>query len=58
MMIFNDFVHKHKLKNKATSNLKLYEVSKKIGLNSKVGNYLRDGDFSTNYGVVILHLSR
>ena len=57
-MTFNDFVQKHNLKNKATSNLKLYEVLKKIGLDSKVGIYLRDGDFSTNYGVVNLHPSR
>ena len=54
-MLFNDFVHKHKLKNKATSNLKLYEVLKKIGLDSNVGIYLRDGDFSTSCGIVNLH---
>ena len=35
-MTFNDFVHKHNLKNKATSNLKLYEVLKKIGLDTNV----------------------
>ena len=58
MITFNDFVHEHKLKNKATSNIKIYEVLKKIGLNSKVGNYLRDGDFLTNYGIVNLHPSR
>ena len=56
-MSFNDFVQKYKLKNRATSNIKLYEVLKKIGLDSKVGIYLRDGDFSTNYGVVNLHRS-
>ena len=58
MITFNDFVHKHNLKNKATSNIKIYEVLKKIGLNSKVSIYLRDGIFSTNYGIVNLHPSR
>ena len=46
-MTFNDFVHKHNLKNKTTSSIKIYEVLEKIGLDSKVGIYLRDGDFST-----------
>ena len=45
MMTFIDFIHKHNLKNKATSSIKLYEVLKKIGLDSKVGICLRDGDF-------------
>ena len=58
MMTFHDFVHKHNLKNKATNNLKLYEVPKKIGLDSKVGIYLTDGKFSTDYGIVNLHFSR
>ena len=58
MMSFNDFVHKYNLKDKATSNLKLYEVLKKIGLDSKVGNYLRDGPFSSNIGTINLHPSR
>ena len=58
MMTFNDFIHKHNLKNKTTSNKKIYEVLKKMGLDSKVGIYLRDGDFSTNYGIVNLHPSR
>ena len=31
---------------------------KKIGLDSKVGFYLRDGIFSTSYGIVNLPLSR
>ena len=57
-MTFNDFLHKHNLKNKATSNIKIYEVLKKIGLDSKVGVYLRDEDFLTSYGIVNLHHSR
>ena len=55
---FNDFIKKYNLKNKATSNMKLYEVLKKMGLDSELGIYLRDGDLSTNYGVVNLHPSR
>ena len=45
MIAFKDFVYKHKLKNKATSNVKIYEVLKKIGMDSKVGVYLTDGPF-------------
>ena len=55
MMSFNDFCSKHNLKNKATSNIKVYEVLKKIGLDSKVGIYLRDGLFSSDIGIVNLH---
>ena len=55
MMSFNDFVQKHNLKNKSTSNIKIYEVLKKIGLDSKVGIYLRDGLFSSDIGIVNLH---
>ena len=55
MMTFNDFVHKYSLKNKARSNLNLYEVLKKVGLSSKVRIYLRDGPFSTDVGIVNLH---
>ena len=57
-MAFNDFVRKHKLKNKATSNIKMYEVLKNIGLNTKVGIYLRDGPFSSDIGIVNLHPSK
>ena len=56
-MTFNDFVDKYNLKNKGTSNLK-YEVMKKIGLDSKAGNYLGDGPFSSDIGIVNLHPSR
>ena len=58
MMSFNDFVHQYKSKNKATSNLKIYEVLKKIGLDSKVRIYLRDGPFSSDIGIVNLHPSK
>ena len=58
MITFNDFVHKCNLKNEATSNIKIYEVLKKIGLDSKVGIYLRDGPFSSDIGIVNLHPSK
>ena len=58
MMMFIDFVHKYNLKDKAKSNLKLYKVLKKIGLDSKVGIYLRDGQFSTDIGIKNLHPSK
>ena len=54
MMAFNDFVHKYKLKNKATSNIKIQQVLNSIGLNN-VGIYLRDGSFSSDIGIVNLH---
>ena len=57
-MSFNDFVHKYDLKNKTTSNIKVYEVLKKIGLNSEVGIFLGDGNISTNYGIVNLQPNR
>ena len=57
ILTFNDFVLKHNLKNKATSNIKIYEVLKNIGLDTKVEIYLRDGSFSTDIGIVNLHPS-
>ena len=58
MMTFNDFVHKYKLLNKATSNIKIYEVLKKIGQDSKVEICLRDGSLWTDIGIVNLHPSK
>ena len=58
MMTFNDFIKKYNLKNKATSNIKIYEVIKNIGLDTKVEIYLRDGSFSTDIGTVNLHPSK
>ena len=57
-MLFNEFVRVHDLKNKATSNIKIYEVLKNIGPHTKVGIYLRDGPFSTDIGIVNLHPSK
>ena len=41
MITFNEFIKKYNLKNKATSNIKVYEVLKTMGLDSKVVIYLR-----------------
>ena len=46
------------MRNKATSNIKVYEVLKNIGLHTKVEIYLRDGSFSTDIGIVNLHPSK
>ena len=56
-MTFNDFIKKYKLKNKATSNIKIQQVLNSIGLNN-VNIYLRDGPFSSDIGIVNLHPSR
>ena len=56
-MLFCDFVYKHDLKNKATSNIKIYEVLKNIGLDTKVEIYLREGPFSTDIRIVNLYPS-
>ena len=57
ILTFNDFIKKYKLKNKATSNIKIQQVLNSIGLNT-VGIYLRDGPFSTDIGIVNLHPSK
>ena len=54
MTTFNDFVLKHNLKNKATSNIKIQQILSCLGL-SDVGIYLRDGPFPTDVGIVNLH---
>ena len=56
-MTFNDFIKKHNLKNKATSNIKIQQVLNSIGLNN-IGIYLRDGPFETDIGIVNLHPSK
>ena len=55
MITFNEFIKKHNLRNKATSNIKIQQVL--IGLNN-IGNYLRDGPFSSDIGIVNLHRSK
>ena len=54
MITFNDFVKKHNLKNKATSNIKLQQILNSIGLNN-VNIYLRDGPFLSDVGILNLH---
>ena len=57
MITFIDFIKKHNLKNKATSNIKIQQVLNSIGLNN-VNIYLRDGPFSSDIGIVNLHPTR
>ena len=56
-MIFNDFVRKHDLKNKATSSIKIQQVFPSLGL-SDVAIYLRDGPLESDIGIVNLHPSK
>ena len=57
MKTFNDFIKKYKLKNKATSNLKIQQILSSLSLHD-VGIYLRDGPFESNIGIVKLHPSK
>ena len=54
--MFNDFDHKHDLKNKTKSNIKIQQVLCSIGLDN-FGSSLRDGPFSGEIGIVNLHPS-
>ena len=56
-MSFNDFANRYSLKNKATSNIKIRKVVTSIGLDN-VNIYLRDGQFSSDIGIVNLHSSK
>ena len=57
MMTFNDFIKNYKLKNKATSNIKIQQVLNSVGLKN-VGIYLRDGPFESDIGIINLHPSK
>ena len=57
MMTFIDFIQKHKLKNKATSNVENHRILSSLGLND-VGMYSRDGPFSSDIGIVNLQSSK
>ena len=57
MITFNDFIKKFKLKNKATSNIKIQIILSSLSLND-VQIYLRDGPFKSDIGIVNLHLSK
>ena len=54
MITFSTFVHTYNLKNKATSNIKNYQVFSSIGLDN-VNIYLRDGLLESNTGILKLH---
>ena len=53
-MTFNELIKKYKLKNKATSNIKIKNILSSLSLND-VGIYLRDGPFKSDIGIVNLH---
>ena len=57
MMTFNNFIKKYKLRNKATSNIKIQQVLSSSSSDG-VEIYLRDGPFKSNRGIVILHPSK
>ena len=57
MITFNEFIEKYKLKDKATSNIKIQKVLTSIGLDN-VNIYLRDRSFSGGIGIVNLHPSK
>ena len=57
MITFNNFVQKYKLKNKATSNIKVRQVLNSIGLDN-VGIYFRDDLFKCDVGIFNLHPSK
>ena len=50
---FKEFVDKYKLKDQATSNIKIKEVLDE--LKTPAGIYMRDDQFTTNSGIVNLH---
>ena len=53
-MLFNDFIHEQKLKNRATSNIKNSQVLSSLSL-SDVGVNSRDETFSNDIRTVNLH---
>ena len=57
MMTFNEFIKECKLKNKATSNIKIQQVLSSLSLDG-VGIYLRDDSFQSSSGIVNLHPSK
>ena len=50
---FKEFVEKYRLKNKATSNVKIKEILNEI--NIPCGIYMRVDKFTTDFGIVNLH---
>ena len=57
MLTFNRFVKRYKLKNKATSNIKIHQILSSLSL-SDIEIYLRDGPFESDIGIVNLHPSK
>ena len=57
ILTFNEFIKKHNLRNKATSNIKIQQVLSSLSL-IDVGIYLRDGSFKSDIGIVNLHPSK
>ena len=58
MMTLDDFYKKlYKLRNKATSTIKIYQVLSSLFLRD-IGIYLRDEPFSSDIGLVNLHPSK
>ena len=51
MLTFKGFVHKHNLRIKATTDIKIQQVPDSMRLNN-VGIYLGDGPFSSDIGIV------
>ena len=57
MMTLNDLINKYNLKKKGTSNIKIQQVLSSLGLND-IEIFLKDGPYSSDIGVVILHPTR
>ena len=57
MMTFNVFIEKYNSKNKTKSIIKIQQVLSSLSSND-VGIYLRDGSFSSDFGIVNLHPSK
>ena len=53
-MSFNDFIHKHILKHKATSNIKIQQILSSLDLND-VGIFLGDAPFNSDIRIVNVH---
>ena len=54
---FNDFIEEYILKDKATSNMKIYHVLPTLFL-SDIGIFIRDGPSQSDIGIVNLHPSK
>ena len=57
IMSFIDFILKYKIKNKATSNIKIQQALSSLSFDG-VGIYLRDGPFKSDISIVNLHPSK